>query len=76
MLPPERRTYSKFDLLIKELNWILETILHALHLDKDFEFKWDERKSRFALERAGVPVSEDMNIEESQRLVSDDRAHL
>lgn len=80
--PPEKKTSSKFDVLVKELNWNLETIHYALYWNTwNMEFQWNGSKCRFVLETLdhgpGVTVAEaDVQLEESARLASEDRSHL
>jgi hypothetical protein len=79
MAPSEKNAqYSKFDLLINELNWNLDTIQYILlHLSGNVELKWNEMWCRYTLEMkntaAEVPAAQGMQPAESARLFRTDQ---
>ena len=73
----EETASSKFDLILKELSWNLETIHYALHLTTNMELKWNENRCRYVLEIEGsVPKSVELGLVDSERLLGEDRDHL
>ena len=49
--PSAKKTLSKFDILINELSWNLDTIYYALQLTGDMEFKWNDSSRRYVYEK-------------------------
>ncbi|KAG0579613.1 hypothetical protein KC19_4G110000 [Ceratodon purpureus] len=50
----DKKTISKFDILIKELTWNLDTIRYALHLTGDMKMKWDKNRCSYILVKNSI----------------------
>lgn len=77
--PPGIKRFSRFDLLINELKWNLDSIRYVLNLTDNLEFKWDENRCGYVIERNQmnrVAAAEAMESEECERFVTEDRAHF
>jgi hypothetical protein len=44
------KTFTEFDLLLKELRWKLDTITYLLDLTEDFKLNWDANNCRYVLD--------------------------